>query len=75
MDPVVTALAVKHIVAAVVFSLVGLVILWISFIVFDQITPGDLWKEIVTEKNLPLAITLGATTLAVAQIIAAAIHE
>lgn len=75
MDPAVTALAMKHIIAAVVFSFVGLVILWISFIVFDKITPGDLWKEIVTEKNLPLAITLGATTLAVAQIIAAAIHE
>lgn len=75
MDPTVTALAMKHILAAVVFSLVGLVLLWISFIVFDKITPGDLWKEIVHEKNLPLAITLGATTLAVAQIIAAAIHE
>lgn len=74
MDPAVTQVAIKHIIAAVVFSFIGLIILWISFIIFDRITPGDLWKEIVTEKNLPLAITLGATTLAVAQIIAAAIQ-
>jgi len=56
------------------FSVVGLFVLWVSFWVFDKITPGNLWKEIVEEKNIALAITAGAMTLAIAQIIAAAIH-
>jgi len=69
------ALAIRHIMGAIIYSLLGLVLLWISLIAFDKVTPGDLWKEIVSEKNLPLAITVGAMTLSVAQIIAAAIHE
>jgi putative membrane protein len=65
---------VKYIVSAVVFSAIGMVVLAISFYVFDKITPGNLWKEIVEEHNIALAITAGAMTLAMAQIIAAAIH-
>lgn len=64
----------KYILAAIVYSLLGLLILAFSFILFDKVTPGDLWKEIILEKNLPLAITVAAFTLAIAQIIASAIH-
>jgi hypothetical protein len=45
-----------------------------STLVFDWLTPGDMWKDIVVEKNLPLAITLAAMIIAVGNIIAAAIH-
>jgi uncharacterized membrane protein YjfL (UPF0719 family) len=64
----------KYIAAAFVYSMLGIVILAIAFLVFDRLTPGNLWKEIVVEHNLPLAITAGAMTLAMAQIIASAIH-
>lgn len=67
-------ISVKYIGAAIVYALLGLVILAFSFIVFDKLTPGELWKEIVLEKNLPLAIMTAAFTLAIAQIVAAAIH-
>jgi uncharacterized membrane protein YjfL (UPF0719 family) len=67
-------LMLKGIVGAVIFSTIGLLILWISFRIFDKLTPGNLWKEIVEEKNLALAITAGAFTIAMAQIIASAIH-
>jgi len=67
-------ISVKYIVAAIVYSLLGLFILGFSFIVFDKLTPGELWKEIIIEKNLPLAITAAAFTIAIAQIIASAIH-
>lgn len=66
--------SLKYIVAAIVYSALGIAMMMISFIIFDFITPGKLWKEIVEEKNLPLAVALGATTLGVAQIIASAIH-
>ncbi len=64
----------KFLANAAVFSVVGLVILGISFVVFDKLTPGNLWKEIVEEHNIALAITAGAMVLAIAQIVAAAIH-
>jgi putative membrane protein len=67
-------MALKYIVAAIVYSALGIGILIISFFIFDWLTPHKLWEEIVDNKNLPLAIALGATTLGVAQIIASAIH-
>lgn len=65
---------IKYIAAACIYSALGIVILGISFVIFDKMTPGNLWKEIVIEHNLPLAITVGAMTLAISQIIASAIH-
>lgn len=67
-------LSFKYVVASIVYSLIGMVILAFSFVVFDYLTPGKLWKEIIEDKNVPLAIVLGAMTVAVGQIIAAAIH-
>jgi putative membrane protein len=64
----------KYIINAIIYSILGLIILGGSFILFDKITPGNLWKEIVEEQNVALAITAGAMTLAIAQIIASAIH-
>ena len=64
----------KYVVSALVFSGIGIVILCMAFWLFDKITPGNLWKEIVEEQNIALAITAAAFTLAIAQIIASAIH-
>jgi putative membrane protein len=71
MEQVLTA---KYILAALVYSGLGITILCFSTRVFDWLTPGDMWKDIVVEKNLPLAITLAAMIIAVGNIIAAAIH-
>jgi len=67
-------ISTKYVVSALVFSGIGIVILSMAFWLFDKITPGNLWKEIVEEQNIALAITAAAFTLAIAQIIASAIH-
>lgn len=67
-------LAFKYVWSAVVYSIVGLAILGVSFFVFDKVTPGNLWKEVVEEKNVALAITVAAWTLAIAHIIASSLH-
>jgi putative membrane protein len=69
-----TMISLKVVLASIIFSVIGLVVLWVSFILFDKLTPGNLWHEIVAEKNLPLAVTASAMILAIAQIVAAAIH-
>jgi putative membrane protein len=65
---------VFYVVNALVFSVVGLIILMFSFIAFDKFTPGNLWQEIVEKHNVALSIVVGAMTIAISQIIAAAIH-
>jgi uncharacterized membrane protein YjfL (UPF0719 family) len=60
-------------IAAVVFALLGVLLFVLGFIVFDKITPGSLWKELLEEHNTALAILMGCVAIALAIIIAAAI--
>jgi uncharacterized membrane protein YjfL (UPF0719 family) len=64
----------KYIVSAIIFSVLGIIILFLSLSAFDRLTPGDMWKEVVEKQNVALAITVGAIMIAMAQIIASAIH-
>jgi len=59
---------------SLVYSLLGVAVFWISFIVLDKITPYDLWGEINRDHNIALAIVVGAMCLGISIIIAAAIH-
>ena len=59
---------------SIVYALLGSVIFVAGFIIVDKLTPYDLWKQLVEEKNLALAIVVGATALGNCIIIAAAIH-
>ena len=59
---------------AVVFAFLGVIIIWVSFLVIDLITPYKLWKELIEERNSALAIVVGAMSLGICLIIAAAIH-
>jgi len=64
----------KALTASVVYSLLGILILVISFYIFNKLTPGTLRREILEEHNNALAIIAAAFMLAVALIISAAIH-
>ena len=57
-----------------IYSLLGVVVFWLSFIIIDKITPYDLWGQIVEEKNVALAIVVGAMCLGIAIIVSSAIH-
>ena len=62
------------VVNAVVFALIGIVLFVATFVVIDKVTPFHLWKEIVDDKNVALAILLGAMSIGLCIIIAAAVH-
>jgi uncharacterized membrane protein YjfL (UPF0719 family) len=64
----------KYIVSSVLYSFIGIFILVLSFWIIEKITPENLWKEILVNKNNALAIMAAAFMLAVAIIIASAIH-
>ncbi len=59
---------------ALIFAILGIVIFIVAFAVVDKLTPYALWKEIVEEKNVALAILVGAMSIGMCIIIAAAVH-
>jgi putative membrane protein len=63
-----------YVLNALVFAIIGIVLLVVGFIAWDKITPYDLWKEIVEKQNTALAIFAGLMALGIAIIIAAAVH-
>jgi putative membrane protein len=65
---------VHNIEAALVFAFIGIVVFVIAFIAVDRMTPYDLWKEIIQEKNMALALLVGAMSIGICIIIAAAVH-
>jgi putative membrane protein len=56
-----------------IYALLGIVMAVFAAKVIDWITPGNLFRQITEEKNLPLAIFTGLMVLGVCIIIAAAI--
>lgn len=68
------ALLVSNIQNSVVFSLLGVVIFWLCFVIIDKLTPYQLWREVVEKNNLALAVIVAAMCIGIAMIIAAAIH-
>ncbi|MBV7532072.1 DUF350 domain-containing protein [Chitinophaga sp. sic0106] len=65
----------KYILASAVYSLLGVVILVIAFWLVDRLTPENTWKELVHNKNIALAIVVGAFIIAIGMIISSAIHS
>ncbi len=65
---------VPDLIAALVYALLGILAFVVAFLVIDRLTPGSLWKEIIEEHNTALAIMMGALSIALAIVIAAAIY-
>ena len=63
-----------NIVTAVVFAVIGLTLFIVAFMVFDKLTPGSLWKELLDDQNTALGVLMGCVAIALAIILAAAIH-
>ncbi|HEY0022973.1 MAG TPA: DUF350 domain-containing protein [Longimicrobium sp.] len=63
----------NHLVAAAVYAALGILLFVLAFFLVDRMTPGTLWKEIIEEHNTALAVIVGAMSIGVSIIIAAAI--
>jgi len=61
-------------ISSILYALIGVVVLCVSFVVIDKFTPYELWEQIVEHKNVALAIVVAGMFIAIGQIIAAAIH-
>jgi putative membrane protein len=65
---------VTNLLNAVVFAILGVAIFVVLFVILDKMTPYHLWKEVVEDKNVALAILVGTMALGISIIIAAAVH-
>jgi putative membrane protein len=63
-----------YVLNALIFATLGIVIFIAAFAIVDKLTPYALWKEIVEDKNVALAIMVGAMSIGMCIIIAAAVH-
>ena len=72
-----TAAPVKlwmHLLAAILFSLVGVAVLAFCFKLMNRLSPFSLKKEIEEDQNVALAVIMGAVIIGMSIIIAAAIQ-
>lgn len=65
----------KYIMNVIIFSGLGIVILFLAFWIFEKITPEKIWHEIVMNKNVAVAILAASIILSLGIIISSAIHE
>ena len=63
-----------YLVNAVVYAFLGILIFIGAFALIDKMTPYHLWDEIVANTNTALAIMVGAMSIGMCIIIAAAVH-
>ena len=59
---------------AALFSILGFVLLFLGYRVFDWLTPEDIRTKIFQDGNVAAAIMAGAFIIAIAIIVAASIH-
>ncbi len=64
----------KPILNSVIFSVLGIIILLLAYVLIEKITPENTWKEIVQKNNTSVAIVFGALIIGISMIISAAIH-
>ena len=64
----------KYIIGSLLYSFIGIIILLLSFWVIEKLSPENLWQEILINKNMALAIMAAGFMIAIAIIIASAIH-
>jgi putative membrane protein len=65
---------VNLVVTTLVFSLVGILLFALAFLIIVKIAPFSTRKEIEEDQNTALAILIGSVIIGIALIVAAAVH-
>ncbi len=67
-------ITINNLLLAVLFALVGFILLLGGYRIFDAMTPTDLNAKIFEEGNVAAAVLAGAFIIGLAIVVAAAIH-
>lgn len=61
-------------IASVIYSVLGIIILFIAYFIIEKLTPENTWHEISKNNNVALAIVFASFIIGISIIISAAIH-
>jgi uncharacterized membrane protein YjfL (UPF0719 family) len=65
---------VRVFILSIMYAVLGMILLYIGYKVFDLVTPTDMQKKIFEEGNTAVAITVGAFIIGLAIVILGAIR-
>jgi uncharacterized membrane protein YjfL (UPF0719 family) len=65
---------VRVLILSIIYAILGMLLLYVGYRVFDMVTPTDMQKKIFEEGNTAVAITVGAFIIGLAIVILGAIH-
>ncbi len=74
MGEVFADVQLAQVVSTIVYSVVGILIYALAFVLLEIATPFSVKHEIIEEHNTALGIILGAISIGIALILSAAIH-
>lgn len=66
-------LDLEHVLAVLVYSVMGIIIMVLAFVIIDWIHPRDIWGEIADKQNTAMAIMFGCMMVGIAIIVAASV--
>ncbi len=64
----------SHLLNAVGYAALGMLVFFLALVAIDRLTPYRFWREIFENKNVALAILVGALAISMSMIVAAAVH-
>ena len=67
-------IVLRQLAATLIFSLVGLIVCTVFFIIVVHICPISIRKQIEQEHNVALGVIIGAAIIGIAIVIASAMH-
>jgi uncharacterized membrane protein YjfL (UPF0719 family) len=65
---------VRVLILSIIYAVLGMVLLYVGYKVFDLVTPTDMQKKIFEENNTAVAIAVGAFIIGLAIVIHGAIR-
>jgi putative membrane protein len=63
----------SHLLAALVYAVLGIAVLVIGFVLIDRLTPGSMWQELMEKQNVALGVAMAGLAIGLSIVIAAAI--
>ena len=67
-------LMLKPLIGSIIYAILGIIILLVTYVLIEKITPENTWKEISQNNNVAIAVVFAAMIIGISMIISAAIH-
>lgn len=64
----------KPLIGSIIYAILGIIILLVTYVLIEKITPENTWKEISQNNNVAIAVVFAAMIIGISMIISAAIH-